>query len=84
MKIFLKSVEEFQKMLIVKGFSIRSFAKEAGLSHPTVVQIIKGYRNPGPKTAQKIAAALDVNFDDIFFIKNVHQSEQKEKNKNTA
>lgn len=81
MKIAVKDHAEFQRLIIMNGHSIRSFAAEAKVSHGYVSQIISGDRNPGPKTAKKFSDALNKDFDDLFFIQDVHKSAQ---NKNSA
>jgi transcriptional regulator with XRE-family HTH domain len=67
--IILKNAQEFQKLLMKKGYSFRSFAKLAGMSSAHISYIVNGKRNPNPATAKKIAEALEVDFDQIFFIK---------------
>ncbi|WP_144508298.1 helix-turn-helix domain-containing protein [Bacillus mycoides] len=74
MIIELKSPNEFQKTLILKGFSQRSFAKSLGFSAPYVSQIISKRRNPSSAAARKITELLGVEFDEIFFIKDVRKS----------
>jgi transcriptional regulator with XRE-family HTH domain len=68
--IILKNAQEFQKLLMKKGYSFRSFAKLAGMSSAHISYIVNGKRNPNPATAKKIAEALEMDFDDIFFIEN--------------
>ncbi|MCM3455414.1 helix-turn-helix transcriptional regulator [Heyndrickxia oleronia] len=76
MKIILKDSHSFQKMLLLKGHSQRSFAKKLELSSPYVNQIISKKRNPSPKVAKKIAEILEVEIEDIFFITNANKSYQ--------
>lgn len=81
MFIKLKDQAAFEKMIIMNGHSKRSFAKEAGLSSPLLIQIAKGNRHASPKSAKKIADALKVKFEDIFFIDEDNKSKQGQKNK---
>lgn len=69
MKIELKDPTEFQKLLLVNGYSQRSFAKKLKLSSPYVNQIINGKRSPSGKVAKDMADCLKVDFESIFFIK---------------
>ena len=74
--IRLKDPESFRKMLILKGHSLRSFAKHIGISSPYITQIAKGDRNPGPRIAKMIAEGLECEFDEIFFVKDACKSYQ--------
>lgn len=77
MVIKIKNADEFKKMLIVKGFTQRSLARHIDISEPYANQIVNGERNPGPQIAKKITEALEVEFDDIFFIQDACKSYQK-------
>lgn len=68
MLIKLKNQNDFRKVIIIKGYSLNSFAKEAGISGPYMAQIANGTRNPSAKVAKKISNALQVEFDEIFFV----------------
>ncbi|MBG9548547.1 helix-turn-helix transcriptional regulator [Cytobacillus firmus] len=68
MKIKVKDTEEFKKLLLIKGFSQRTFAEATEISGPHLNLIINGERNPSGKIAKKIADGLEVGFEDIFFI----------------
>jgi len=74
MKIFIKNEQELRKLLLIKGFSQRSLARKAAISEPYIYQIISGDRNPSGKTANRICKALNVDFEDIFFIKDAYKS----------
>lgn len=76
MNIRLKDVQEFNKLLIISGFSQRSFAKEINISSPYMNQIANGERSPSPKVAKKICDGLNVGFDEIFFIESANKSKQ--------
>lgn len=71
MKIAIKDSAAFNVILIHKGFTQRSFSIQAGISHSMISQIAKGLRNPSPRTAKRICEVLEVQFDDIFEIKDV-------------
>jgi len=76
MNIKLKDIQAFTKLLIVSGFSQRSFAKKIDISGPYMNQIANGERCPSPKVAKKICDGLNVEFDDIFFIEHACKSKQ--------
>jgi DNA-binding XRE family transcriptional regulator len=76
MKINLKDSNEFKMMIARKGYSQRTFAENIDMSYVYLNQIINNQLNPSGKAAKKIADALSLEFDDIFFIKfddNSHQ-----------
>jgi transcriptional regulator with XRE-family HTH domain len=80
MKITPKDIVAFEGLILRKGLSKKGFAEIIGISGAYASQIINGTRNPGPFTAKKITEALEVDFDDIFFVKHackVGQSEEK-------
>jgi transcriptional regulator with XRE-family HTH domain len=83
MHIRLKDRSSFEKMLMINGHSKRSFAKEAGVSNPFLIQVVSGKRYASPRSAKKIADALNVPFEEIFFIEDACKSEQTPKS-NTA
>lgn len=76
MNIKLKDIQAFNKMLIVSGYSQRSFAQKISISGPYMNQIANGERCPSPKVAKKICDGLNVGFDDIFFIQQDNKSKQ--------
>ncbi len=76
MKIFVKDPTEIRKRIITKGYTLRAFGKAAGLSHPSVVQVLNGTRNPSPTTAKKFCDALEGEFDDFFYIDDGCNSDQ--------
>lgn len=65
-KVVIKDLEEFQRLVVIKGWSKSGFSKEVGISPPYGSQIINGARNPSPKIANKIAEVLEKDFNDIF------------------
>lgn len=68
MKIKFKNTEEFKKLLMIKGYSQRTFAEATNISNPHLNLIINGERYPSGKLAKKIVDQLELNFEDIFFI----------------
>lgn len=68
MGVIIKDVEKMKQMVVIQGFSQRSFAKHIGISHVQIGNMLNGKRNPSPHTAKKIADALDMEFDDLFTI----------------
>jgi DNA-binding XRE family transcriptional regulator len=67
-RIKLKDVNQFNELLIRKGFTKSAFAEEIKLSVPMTIQISNGDRGPGTKLAQRILEVLQVTFDDLFII----------------
>lgn len=55
-----------------KRLSQQSLADRAGLSRLTIVNAEAGTSEPKIETGNKIAQALGVNFEDLFFNQNVH------------
>lgn len=67
LKTKLKDREAFLKLLICRGFdTVIEFSKRANIAYSTMQQVTSGKRNPAARTAFKIAAALDMKFDDLF------------------
>lgn len=56
--------------LAVNGMNQRELAKESGLSEATITNIMKGKTSPSVKTIEKIASAMDCNFDELAAIGN--------------
>jgi len=65
--ILIKDIEQFENLVTKAGYSHRGLAKEIGCSQTQISLIVKGERNPSPKTAANICKALNVDFDLIFF-----------------
>ena len=80
MKIILKDIENFQELLLRKGFTRRELGRQAGISEVYAQQISNGDRHPGAKVAKRICDSLSVEFDDIFFILDARKSKQDNKN----
>ena len=75
--VYIKDLDAFIERIVTAGFSYRELAKEAKTSQTTISLIANGERNPSPQTAVNICKALNCQFDDIFFIKNVYKSKQR-------
>ncbi|OCT12532.1 hypothetical protein A8709_32440 [Paenibacillus pectinilyticus] len=76
MKISVKDIALLNELLLKKGFTQRGLGREINISEVYAHQVLNGKRNPGPKIAKDIAEALNVEFDDIFFINNACKSYQ--------
>lgn len=76
MRIKLKNPNDFKKLLIIKGFSQTKMAKEINITTPYLNQIVNEDRFPSAKIAKKISAALESEFEDIFFIDDAYNSKQ--------
>lgn len=75
--VLVKDKDMLLERIIENGFSYRQLAKEAGTSQTSISLILKGERNPSPETAVNICKALRCQFNDIFFINNDYNSNQK-------
>lgn len=72
--VYIKDIDNFIEKIVTAGFTYRELARRAN-SNPTSISLLtKGERNPSPELAVNICKALNCNFDDIFFIKNVDNS----------
>ncbi|MEW9051893.1 MAG: helix-turn-helix transcriptional regulator [Neobacillus sp.] len=66
--ITLKSESNLRLLIGQSGHNISGFAKEVGISHSYLSQILNGKRNPSPKVAANIAKNLSSNLEDIFLL----------------
>ncbi|MCE5168499.1 MULTISPECIES: helix-turn-helix transcriptional regulator [Paenibacillus] len=66
MKILVKDFKLLNKLLVLNGFSKRSFGIALDVSSTTMSQICNGKRNPSPRIAKLICEELKVAFDDVF------------------
>lgn len=74
--VYIKDIDNFIEKIVTAGFTYRELARRAN-SNPTSISLLtKGERNPSPELAVNICKALNCNFDDIFFIKNVDNNKQ--------
>ncbi|MDY0410127.1 helix-turn-helix transcriptional regulator [Virgibacillus soli] len=69
--ITLKDGLETRIFIAEKGRSMRGFAKDIGISHAYLSQILNKKRNPSPAVAHKIACGLEKEIEDIFLIQTV-------------
>lgn len=76
MKIHLRDSHNFKMMIARNGYSQRTFAENIEMSYVYLNQIINNQLNPSGKAAKKIADALNLEFDDIFFISSDDKSHQ--------
>lgn len=75
--VYIKNLDDFIEKIVISGFTYRELARRAN-SNPTSISLLaKGERNPSPELAINICKALNCNFDDIFFIKNVDKCKLK-------
>ena len=74
--VYIKDIDDFIEKIVTTGFTYRELARRVN-SNPTSISLLtKGERNPSPELAVNICKALNCNFEDIFFIKNVYKSKQ--------
>ncbi|GAC42263.1 helix-turn-helix transcriptional regulator [Paenibacillus popilliae] len=66
MKILVKDLKQLNRLLVLNGYSKRSFGLVLDVSATTMSQICNGKRNPSPKVAKLICDELAVSFDDVF------------------
>ena len=59
--------ESFERMRIIKGYSIQGLARAMKVNASVVFNIEKG-KPIRPETAKKACAALDAEFDQLFKI----------------
>lgn len=78
MKIKLKSVNDFKKILLTKGFTQRGLGRAIDISEVYSTQIANGTRNPGPEIAKRIVDLLEVEFTDVFFVSESDKSNLQE------
>lgn len=75
--VYIKDIDSFIEKIVISGFTYRELAKRANTNPTSISLLTKGERNPSPQLAVNICKALNCNFDDIFFIKNVDKSKQR-------
>ena len=68
LRVMLKDQKAFKIIMIKKGFTQRGLGKAANISDTTINHLINGKRCCSPEVAAKIRNALNLEFDDIFFI----------------
>jgi len=67
-------MSNLESILEKQGRSINWLAQKSGLSRQTIWNVIKKHTNPMPKTQTKIAEALDLPLNVIFFDKDFNVS----------
>ena len=61
--------ESFATARIKSGYSITRLAKTVGAAQSYMSLIVNNKKNPSPEMAKRICDALNVKFDDVFYIK---------------
>ena len=51
-----------------KGWSQRDLSEKTGINTAVISQIERGKRKPQPRTAFRICEALEVDFEELFFV----------------
>jgi len=78
LSITLKDSLETRISIAEKGRSLRDFAKDIGISHAYLSQILNEKRKPSPTVAHKIASGLEKQIEDIFLVKTVDVTTNEE------
>ena len=79
MVVYLKK-DKFEELLIRKNLSFEKFAEILGVSRQYIYMLKEPEKydiSPSAEVREKILQALEIGFDDIFFIQNGRFSEQK-------
>lgn len=53
MKVKLRDVQNFKRLLVINGYSIRAYGRAIDISPAYAQQVANGQRNPGPEIAKK-------------------------------
>lgn len=77
MNVQLKDRKKVRMLIAQTGKSLRSFAKEIEVSQPYLSQILSGKKNPSVTIAYKIANGLSYEVEEIFLIKLIDVTNQK-------
>lgn len=80
-KIKLKDPVDLRKLIMMMGYSQRSFGKAIGISAAYTNQILNEVRNPSPIITKKIMDLLEVDFDEFFFVDNADKSNHGDQKK---
>lgn len=70
--IVVKNPQKLKKELTSNGNTITSIAKELGYSKAYISSIVTGIRNPNEKVSIGICELTGKQFEEYFFIRNVH------------
>ncbi len=71
--IVVKNPHKLKEDLTSNGKTITSTAKELGYSKAYISSIITGIRNPNEKVSIGICELTGKQFEEYFFIQNVHK-----------
>lgn len=71
--IVVKDPQKLREILTSNGETITSTASRLGYSKAYISSIITGVRNPNEKVAIKICEITGKQFEDFFYIQNVHK-----------
>ncbi len=71
--IVVKNPQKLKEDLTSNGNTITSRAEKLGYSKAYLSSIITGARNPNEKVSIGICELLGKQFEDYFFIRNVHK-----------
>ena len=71
--IVVKNPQKLKIDLTSDGNTITSVAEKLGYSKAYISSIITGTRNPNEKVSVGICELLGKQFDEYFFIRNVHK-----------
>lgn len=74
-KMRIKNPSLVQSYIGYKGMTMFQFAKQVSVSYARLTTILNGNDTTKPTTAKKIADALDVKIEDIFFVPSVRKKE---------
>jgi transcriptional regulator with XRE-family HTH domain len=55
--------ERLRKTIKTSGKTVYRIAQESGVAHPIILRFLSGERDIRLKTAEKLAAALDLEFE---------------------
>lgn len=70
--IVVKNPKKLKEDLTSNGNTMTSIAEKTGYSKAYISSIATGTRNPNPAIAVKICELLKKQFEEYFFIRNVH------------
>ncbi len=71
--IAVKNPQKLKEDLTSNGNTITSIAEKLGYSKAYVSSIVTGTRNPNEKVSIGICELLGKQFEEYFFIRNVHK-----------
>ena len=71
--IVVKNPQKLKEDLTSNGKTMTSIAEQLGYSKAYISSIVTGVRNPNEKVSIGICELTGKQFDDYFFIQNVHK-----------